>query len=689
MSLFARVFALLLACSLAPLFAVLAWVLRSDDALRDNARAFHAQAVRQAALLVEHFAADLNRELAFAAELERLPAGARADQLRLIQAASVNPRFLLLSLVGPEGKEYHRIAVESLFGPDYADRSADPVVRGADATGRVSFGAVELKGEVPVLPLAYPLPGGRCLYAAYSLERLWRRLGEQRVGLSGRVIATDGGGTPLPGMAPPEGLGSVAEPLGEGTEAIDRGRWIGAQLASGTFPWRLASFQPREEAFLRSGSFHLKLIGGVVLIGLVMVLVSASATQRLTAPLEALIAGAGRAAGGRFEEPVPEQGWGRLRDLARVFNAMMGKLKEIQELHLDRVLSEKAKVETMVKTMPEGILLANLRGELEYINAPAIEALQLSAASARAKGASLHEFISQNQFRGALQRILGKKPGSDTIAVRRGAETRYFKSQVALSTVGASQEAAVLVVLQDITAEHELERLKEELFHCIVHDLRNPMSTIVGFLDLGERKGAWTEEGKRYVAVMKRSVDNLLQLIDDILQVAKLESGQVPLKLASVLPADVLEGARAVFSIKAENEKKALRVKPVPRDLVLEGDRELLERLVMNLVGNALKFTPPGGSVTIEARRAESATGQAVEFLVSDTGPGIPKEQAQAIFEKFKQLEGEQKKAGFGLGLSICKRIVEMHGGTIWVESEVGKGTTFLFRLPVRQAAAA
>ena len=261
-----------------------------------------------------------------------------------------------------------------------------------------------------------------------------------------------------------------------------------------------------------------------------------------------------------------------------------------------------------------------------------------------------------------------------------------------LSLVTETVAAALIgvVVLQAVLRKNrelaELNRLKDLLTSSLVHDLRQPLTALLTGLFTVEQDPGLPEETKEIIAISREGGDKLLGMVSDLLDVSRLESGQALVQSASLSPeAFIRPGVSAVEQIAREHEIQ-LTV-DIPEKLSqIEGDQERLSRVVMNLVGNALKFTPAGGQVTISAR--EDAAPARLVVSVVDTGPGIPKELQRRIFDKFAVLDtaASAARTSSGLGLTFSKMIVDAHGGEIWVESEPGKGSSFSFWLPLKQA---
>jgi signal transduction histidine kinase len=225
-------------------------------------------------------------------------------------------------------------------------------------------------------------------------------------------------------------------------------------------------------------------------------------------------------------------------------------------------------------------------------------------------------------------------------------------------------------------------RHKSEFLANMSHELRTPLNAIIGFSQVLRQRlfGDINPKQEEYLDDILSSGNHLLDLINDVLDLSKVEAGQVELEVATFSLREALE--RGVVMVRERATKNGVRLTFVPAgdvDLV-DGDERRLRQVIFNLLSNAVKFTPEGGSVTVASERANGH----VEVSVTDTGPGIAPEDQERIFEEFQQTDvGAQQQEGTGLGLALSKRLVELHGGRIWVESEPGHGSRFVFTLPV------
>lgn len=228
----------------------------------------------------------------------------------------------------------------------------------------------------------------------------------------------------------------------------------------------------------------------------------------------------------------------------------------------------------------------------------------------------------------------------------------------------------------------ELEDLRDSLVHMIVHDLRTPLTSIMGSLQVIQEAEYDASLVEELVPIAVASAESMLEMINTLLDISKMENGELELDLRAVRFEEI--AAKALDQVKGlALEHGHDLVNEVPPDgLTVQADEDLLRRVVVNLLGNAIKFTPDGGRITLSAK----VDTQGLTFSVVDNGPGIPPEDQARIFDKFGQAAAhrDRRKYSTGLGLAFCKMVVEAHGGRIWVESEVGKGSAFHVFIPVR-----
>jgi len=382
----------------------------------------------------------------------------------------------------------------------------------------------------------------------------------------------------------------------------------------------------------------------------------------------------------RLEEVVPKEGWPEAGSLISALNRLMLELSAYRAFHLNQVVEEKGKAQALVETITDGVLLVDDCGRLLYCNQTALKLLGIPKLSLEVV---LPGSVKTEDFAPAFREIMasGEKymkvevevtvPDEDSGIVKK---FRLIANQFLLTTL---RRPGRVIVIRDITVEKEVEAAKETFFHMITHDMRAPLSSIGGYTQLLLKKAGDQPEIAKNLLIIQRSARRLNGMIDDILNTIKLERGTMELQLENV---DAGALAARVFEVHeplTARKGVKLSVQMPPEKLEFTGDAVLIERVITNLLGNSIKFTPEGGSISLSC--GESA-GE-MRFAVEDTGPGIPEGKQKEVFEKHFQLE-EHKFMGFGLGLAMCKMAVELHKGRIWVESEPGKGSRFIFTVP-------
>jgi PAS domain S-box-containing protein len=268
------------------------------------------------------------------------------------------------------------------------------------------------------------------------------------------------------------------------------------------------------------------------------------------------------------------------------------------------------------------------------------------------------------------------------------------------SVTWPANEQALFCVVHDLTARKETERMKEEFLAMISHDLRTPLTSVQFSLRL-TKMGAenLSEELLEELSVAERNTERMLKLINELLNVQKIESGRFSLVLEPIEIEELIY--RSIESVQGLAQSNNITLKAQTADYEVDADGERLTEVVVNLLSNAVKFSPAGGTVTVQVTLADPAgeeklqplatpkpRAQELEVRVIDQGIGIPREHLQSVFDRFQQVRrsDERQKGGSGLGLAICKVIIDAHGGTIGVESEEGKGSSFWFRLPFEKA---
>jgi signal transduction histidine kinase len=272
------------------------------------------------------------------------------------------------------------------------------------------------------------------------------------------------------------------------------------------------------------------------------------------------------------------------------------------------------------------------------------------------------------------------RPGA--LSDRQTALLKVFADQAVI----AIENVRLFKEIQDKSGQLEVaSRHKSEFLANMSHELRTPLNSIIGFSEvLSERMfGELNQKQDEYVKDIHSSGRHLLSLINDILDLSKIEAGKMELELSEFdLPA-ALDNAMTLLKERAQRHGIALKLEINPDLGTVRADERKFKQIMLNLLSNAVKFTREGGSVAVTAK----PNGTMIEISVADTGAGITAEDQKSLFEEFKQLgpDRARKAEGTGLGLALTKRFIELHGGAIRVESAIGKGSTFSFTLPIRR----
>ncbi|BAY07656.1 response regulator [Calothrix sp. NIES-2098] len=274
---------------------------------------------------------------------------------------------------------------------------------------------------------------------------------------------------------------------------------------------------------------------------------------------------------------------------------------------------------------------------------------------------------------GERQEIFGRR--------RDGTE---FPAEASISKVDNGDEFYYTVILRDITDRKQIERMKDEFVSVVSHELRTPLTSIHGSLGMlaSGLLPAESEQGKRLLQIATDSTDRLVRLINDILDIERIESGRVKMERETCTVPDLIESAVNIMQPLADKAKVKLSISSLPIELWVDPDR--IVQTLTNLLSNAIKFSTAGQTVWL----VTAQQGDEVVFTVKDTGRGIPADKLDSIFERFQQVDSSDSRNhdGTGLGLAICKSIVQQHGGRIWVESTLEQGSTFYFTLPIQRS---
>jgi signal transduction histidine kinase/putative methionine-R-sulfoxide reductase with GAF domain len=353
------------------------------------------------------------------------------------------------------------------------------------------------------------------------------------------------------------------------------------------------------------------------------------------------------------------------------------------------ILDGHSRSQALINSSRDGIILVGTSGHILIMNAPALQLLRLPGQPQEWLGRSLRDvwpmlrIFAPAALRAAIAEARRIRQDNTRAGGGEMEVPPHTVHWVSLPVLTGTVLQGWLVVLYNVTDERAVERLREDITHTMVHDLRNPLGSISSALEMivEGMLGEVPPDQRDVLQIAQHSAHRMLGLVSAILDVSRLESGRMPIEWRAFGLADLVSEVLEAQSALAH--EKGIRLEnSVSSELPSAwADSNMIARVLQNLVGNAIKFTPSGGVVSVAARRAEQAPQAKLVVLVRDTGPGIPLEIQPRLFQKF--VSGGQLERGSGLGLAFCKLAIEAHGERIWVESVPGQGATFTFSLAV------
>ncbi|MDD5730894.1 MAG: ATP-binding protein, partial [Candidatus Omnitrophica bacterium] len=344
---------------------------------------------------------------------------------------------------------------------------------------------------------------------------------------------------------------------------------------------------------------------------------------------------------------------------------------------------EKSKMKIMVERMSEGVVMLDEKDELVIINPVARDMLGYYE-----KILSTEVLLKCMSGFGLLSSIEEIKTGENAAWSKEyhldSPYTRTIRIEAVYIRDVSGKPLGISMALRDVTKEREIDQMKNEFVSLVSHELRTPMAAIKGSTDniLDGITGELNPVQKESLLIIKRNIDRLNRLISDLLDISRIEAGKILLNKKSIDIAALINEAAGLFQESAKEKNLTLSVSFANGLPWIEADPDKITQVITNLLGNALKFTPAGGKITVNA----SKNTDCVTIEVKDSGLGVPQDELTKIFDKFYQVksqDGQVKAKGTGLGLPISKGIVEKHGGKIWAESELGRGSKFSFTLPL------
>jgi len=401
--------------------------------------------------------------------------------------------------------------------------------------------------------------------------------------------------------------------------------------------------------------------------------------KTITRPISRIMQKAEKISRGDFGQQLDVESNDEIGKLAKTFNFMSAKLKNT----LAEITSEKKKIETIMKNMTDGVVAFDNNGAVVHINDAAKNILGNAVLDL-----NLNAFLNLFGVETPTEdQEDGDKLGLNGLQRRVEFEGRYLKLQFAEITDDEGNIEGLVTVIQDITEEQKLDKMRREFVANVSHELRTPLTSVKSCTEtLLDGACEDPETTEHFLRVINDETDRMARLVRALLILSQHDSG-IRLNLEDISPADLVNSCVERLRREAEQKEQDLRVNIRPGLPFIQGDRHRLDQLLTNVVVNAIKYTPPKGKITVHCYCEKDK----IIINVEDNGIGIPEQDVERIFERFYRVDKARSRqlGGTGLGLAIAKEIAQLHGGNISAKSKVGRGTQILIELPLRATSAA
>lgn len=409
----------------------------------------------------------------------------------------------------------------------------------------------------------------------------------------------------------------------------------------------------------------------LVLIGMLcMLLIEVIIRDRSLIPIQDLTLTVQQMRRGNFSDLKFPKNSHALGNLSEVLGDMAGELRT----QINDITVERAKLSAILDQMTDGVLIADEDGRVQLLN-PAAERL-FNIDEEKGQGRSVVEVLRYHQLVDLWRKAKDGERQSTMLEIG----PQHLFLQVIGIPLKTSLPGSTMILFQDLTQLRRLETVRRDFISNVSHELRTPLASLKALAETLQ-EGALDDPpaAGRFIRLMEIEIDNLTQLVQELLELSRIESGKVPLSFNRVQPCDLLKPAYERMVLQAERAGLEINLDCQPDLPDVFADPNRITQVLINLIHNSIKFTPQGGKITLSAY----AEGDHIVFFVRDTGVGIARKDLGRIFERFYKVDRARTSGGTGLGLSIARHMIESHGGYIWAESEADLGSTFYFSLPI------
>ena len=432
-----------------------------------------------------------------------------------------------------------------------------------------------------------------------------------------------------------------------------------------------AILRKSEMAHTTAESATLWLTGIFVILTLIAFTLVVNFPGVIANPIRALSEGISEVANKNYNKRIHLEQQDEFGDLANAFNSMAEKLDEYEHSNLAKLKFEKTRIETIINQMKDGIVGLDAKKHILFINEVAEKILGLKEYQIINKYAP--DVALQNDLmRTLLQEATNKKE----LKIYADNKESYFNKDI-LNVTDSGTVIGQVIVLRNVTPFHELNEAKTNFIATVSHELKTPISSIKMSAKLltDERIGALSTEQKELINSVREDADRLLKITGELLNMTQVETGNIQLKYQTTAPEKIIDQAIQTVKFQAQQKNVELKI-DMDTDLPkINADAEKTTWVLINFLTNALKYSPGDSVVEVEVHQKNHS----VEFSVTDHGKGIEKKYIPKIFDRYFKVPGTHERSGTGLGLAISKEFIEAQGGSIWVKSTVGEGSTFGF----------
>jgi two-component system, OmpR family, phosphate regulon sensor histidine kinase PhoR len=374
----------------------------------------------------------------------------------------------------------------------------------------------------------------------------------------------------------------------------------------------------------------------------------------------------------------------RVDEIGQLGKAINGMADSLQQ-QLKIIRENEDLLQSVLANMTGGIIIVDVNGHIALVNRAACRIIRVR--EEEALGRPYQEIKRSYEFTRFIEEGVTRQEHLSEELTVYDPEEKILRIDVVPMDEEGDHYRGMLFHFQDVTEIRKLERMRSEFVANVSHELKTPIAAVQGFAETLLTGGVKDEETARsFLQIIYDEGDRLNRLIGDILELSKIESRRVPLAFEPIELRPLFESLFDVLQTSAD-KKSILLMLEVPEGLFMEGDEDRLRQIFMNLLSNAISYTPEGGRVKVTTQVLDVEEEEKIRFVVSDTGIGIPKKDLPRIFERFYRVDKARSRSsgGTGLGLSIVKHLVDLNHGTIRVESKVGEGSSFILDLPVVQ----